>query len=121
MGLEIERVSVKIMSRRVWTVEGTGLDESQSWSFDYREDAEWFREVAREYWNARCPKCGMKNILGLDVSGEHSYGWTVLVFCGYHTCSFAKRVVSFGETNHSAANPAAGRSSNRFEQLAKRK
>lgn len=119
MGLEVERVSVKIMSRRVWTVEGTGLDESQSWSFDHREDAEWFRDVVREYWNARCLKCGMKNMLGLDLSGEHSYGWTVLVFCGYHTCSFAKRVVSFGEPHRAAGNPGVGRSSNWFEKVSK--
>lgn len=120
MGLEAENVRVSIMSRRVWTVEGKGLDESQSWSFDHREDAEWFRDVAREYWNARCPKCGM-NMLGLGVSGEHLYGWTVLVSCGYHTCSFAKRIVSFGDPIRAAGNLSATRSSNRFERVLKRK
>ena len=121
MGLEVESVSVKIMSRRVWTVEGKGLDESQSWSFDHREDAVWFRDVAREYWNAQCPKCGMENMLGLDVSGEHLYGWTVLVSCGYHTCSFAKRIVSFGDPARAVGNPSGGRSTNGFDQVSKRR
>lgn len=90
-------VRVAFTSRRVWTVEGKCLDEPMSQSFDREEDAEWFRDVAQQYWNARCPKCGVKNILGLDLSEFPRLGWTVLVVCGFHTCSFAKKLVSFGE------------------------
>ena len=90
-------VSVEIKSRPIWTVEAKCLDELGSWSFNDKEDAEWFREIVQEYWNARCPKCGVKNILGLDVNGDRSSGWVVLVSCGFHTCSFAKRIVSWGE------------------------
>ena len=90
-------VSVEIKSRSILVVEAKCLDESGSWSFDDKEDAEWFREIVQEYWNARCPKCGVKNILGLDVHGDQPSGWEVLVSCGYHTCSFAKRIVSWDD------------------------
>lgn len=64
-------VRVAITSRRVGTVEGMCSDESMSWSFDHEEDAEWFRDVAQCYWNARCPKCTVKNMLWLDLRGDH--------------------------------------------------
>ena len=35
-------VSVEIKSRSIWIVEGKCLDELGSWSFDDKEDAEWF-------------------------------------------------------------------------------
>ena len=90
------RVSVEIKTQPVWIVEAKCLDETQSWRFDEREDAERFSEVAQKYWNARCPKCGCKNMVNLNLSDQDP-GFTAIASCGYHACSYAERIVSWDD------------------------
>ena len=40
---------------------------------------------------ARCPTCGVKDVLNLQVSVDILQ--EVIVFCGYDDCDFAKRIV----------------------------
>ncbi|MCY3786095.1 MAG: hypothetical protein OXG47_05130 [bacterium] len=88
---------VEIQRRAVWSVEAKCLDESAVWRFDDRDDAEWFGAVVEKNWCARCPRCGYKNALDLQLERSAGVGWVALAVCGYDTCSFAARFVSWGE------------------------
>jgi Zn ribbon nucleic-acid-binding protein len=62
-----------------------------SWTFDDKEVAEWFRDIAQEYYMARCPTCLTKDVLNLQVTVDVLP--EVMVSCGYYDCEFAKRIV----------------------------
>ena len=62
-----------------------------SWTFGDKEVAEWFRDIAQEYYMARCPTCLTKDVLNLQVNvGVLT---EAMVSCGCRDCEFAKRVV----------------------------
>ena len=88
---------VGIQQQSVWIVEATCAGESAAWRFDDRDDAEWFSAVAQQYWCARCPRCGLKDIVNLRVDENPPLGWEALAACGNQTCSFAERIVSWGD------------------------
>ena len=82
----------QIREKSVWVVQAECSGETQSWTFDDKEVAEWFCDVAAEYYMARCPNCEIKDILGMDVT-EDIPSAVVIVSCGFHDCDFAKRIV----------------------------
>ena len=96
-GAGMASTHVGIQRRAVWSVEAKCVDESAVWRFDDRDDAEWFGAVVEKNWRARCPRCGYKNALNLQLERSAGYGWEALAVCGYDTCSFAARFVSWGE------------------------
>ena len=80
-----------ISEKSVWVVEAECSGDKASWTFDDKEVAEWFRDIAQAFYMARCPTCGVKDILNLQVS--EGILEEVMVSCGYHDCDFAKRIV----------------------------
>ena len=85
------RTKTSISEKSVWVVEAECSGDKASWTFDDKDVAEWLREVAQEFYMARCPTCGVKDVLNLQVSMEIFE--EVMVSCGYHDCDFAKRIV----------------------------
>ena len=75
-----------------------------------------FQET-QKYWCARCPKCGLKDMVGVSLCESHPLGWEAIASCGNQTCSFAERIVSWGDPMKSsegcrravAGGPAGGR------------
>lgn len=80
-----------ILKKSVWVVEAECSGDKASWTFDDREVAEWFRDIAQESYMARCPTCGIKDILNLQVSVGILE--EVIVSYSYYDCNFAKRIV----------------------------
>ena len=78
----------------IWTVEAKCLDDHACWQFKDEESARWFRDVAQEWYCARCPTCGMKDIVNVTLDAS-DHGMEVIVSCGWHDCSFAQRIVSY--------------------------
>ena len=85
------RTTTNLLEKSVWVVEAECLDERASWTFKDKEVAEWFCDIAQTHYMARCPSCGVKDVLNLQVSVGILE--EVLVSCGYHDCDFAKRIV----------------------------
>ena len=82
-----------VREKTIWIVDADRSDKSEcaSWRFDDKEVAEWFQEIVSEYYLARCPTCGMKDMLGVEVGAEEFA--VAFVSCGFFDCDFAKRVV----------------------------
>lgn len=89
---------VGIQQQSVWMMEATCcVGEAAAWRFDDRDDVGWFSVVAQQYWRARCPRCGLKDIVSLRVDESPPLEWEALAACGNQTCSFAERIVSWGD------------------------
>ena len=85
------QTKTNVSEKSVWVVEAECSGDKASWTFDDKDVAEWFRETAQTFYMARCPTCGAKDVLNLQVSmGVFE---EVLVSCGYHDCDFVKRIV----------------------------
>ena len=80
-----------ISERSIWVVEAACSGDKQSWAFANKEVAEWFRDTAQDYYMARCPTCGLKDVLNVQVSG--GILTEAMVSCGNYDCDFAKRIV----------------------------
>ena len=80
-----------MLERSIWVVEAECSGDKESWAFADKEVAEWFRDTAQTYFMARCPTCGVKDVLNVHLSG--GILTEVIVSCGYHDCDFAKRIV----------------------------
>lgn len=80
-----------VSKKSVWVVNAECSATKASWTFDDKEVAQWFRDIAEKFYMARCPSCGVKDVLNLQVSvgGLEE----VIVSCGYDVCDFAKRMV----------------------------
>ncbi|MCY4460623.1 MAG: hypothetical protein OXC26_09570 [Albidovulum sp.] len=77
--------------KSVWVVAAECSGDKTSWTFDDKEVAEWFHDTAQAFYMARCPTCGKKDILNLEVSVDIVA--EVIVSCGWNDCDFAKRIV----------------------------
>lgn len=85
------QIKTDISKKSVWVVEAECSGDKASWTFDDKDVAEWFRDIAQDSYRARCPTCGAKDILNLQVSVGILE--EVIVSCGYYDCEFAKRIV----------------------------
>lgn len=85
------QTKTSISEKSIWVVEAECSTEKASWAFEDKEVAEWFRDTAQAHYMARCPSCGLKDVLNLQVSMDNS--GEVIVSCGYYDCDFAKRIV----------------------------
>ena len=83
---------VEVKKTLGWLVEARCLDESDQWKFEDEAQALWFRDVAKEWFRARCPKCGYKDIVQLTLDSSESW-CEVIATCGYFDCEFSKRIV----------------------------
>ena len=85
------QTKTSISEKSVWVVEAECSGDKASWTFDDKELAEWFRDTAQAFYMARCPTCGVKDVLNLEVSVDIVA--KIIVSCGWHDCDFAKRIV----------------------------
>lgn len=86
--------SVALREKTIWVVEVDCSGETKSWRFDDEDVAEWFRDVVRDYYLSRCPACGIKDMLDMEVGVRDFTGAAmVIVWCSFHDCDFAKRIV----------------------------
>ena len=83
---------VTIRNEPIWIVDAKCSDESSSWKFENKEDAQRFAKIAEEWWSARCPECGAKDSTNLDFHEFGEAGGTVLVWCAWYECSFSKKM-----------------------------
>lgn len=90
--------SVALRQQTIWVVEAGCAGERQSWRIDDKDVAEWVLDVARQYYLARCPTCGINGMLEMEVGvrGNPAGDAVVFVWCGFHDCEFAKRIVRTG-------------------------
>ncbi len=87
------QTKTSMSEKSVWVVEAQCSGDKASWAFKDKEVAEWFRDIAQAHYLARCPSCGVKDILNLRVSEDMFEQVQVIVSCGYDDCDFAKRIV----------------------------
>lgn len=87
----MSQTKTSMSEKSVWVVEAECSGEKASWTFEDKEVAEWFRDTAQAHYMARCPSCGVKDVLNLQVSVDVLD--EVIVSCGYDACDFAKRIV----------------------------
>lgn len=85
------QTKTSMSEKTVWVVEAECSGEKASWTFEDKEVAEWFRDTAQTFYMARCPTCGVKDVLNLQVRVDILE--EVVVSCGYDDCDFAKRIV----------------------------
>ena len=85
------QTKTSISEKSMWVVEAECSGDKASWMFDDKDVAGWFRDTAQTFYMARCPTCGVKDVLNLQVSVEVLE--EVIVSCGYYDCDFAKRIV----------------------------
>jgi Zn ribbon nucleic-acid-binding protein len=85
------QTKTSISEKPVWIVEAECSGDKASWTFEDKDVAEWFRDTAQAHYMARCPSCGVKDVLNLQVSVDILE--EVIVSCGYSDCNFAKRIV----------------------------
>ena len=90
--------NVALREQTIWSVEADRSGERQSWRFDDKGVAEWVRDIARQYYLARCPTCGINDMLEMEVGVRDDPAGSAVVFvwCGFHDCEFAKRIVRTG-------------------------
>ena len=70
----MSQTTVEVRASR-WLVVATSVgDVPEEWEFNDEKQAQWFAELVRRSWNARCPKCGYKEGVGLELwrSGDES-------------------------------------------------
>ena len=89
---------VALREQTIWVVEADCSGERQAWRFDDKAVAEWVRDIARQYYLARCPTCGINDMLEMQVGVRDNPAGDAVVFvwCGFHDCEFAKRIVRTG-------------------------
>ena len=92
---------VALREQTIWVVEADRSGERQSWQFDDKGVAEWVRDIARQYYLARCPTCGINDMLEMEVGVRNDPAGSAVVFvwCGFHDCEFAKRIVRIGQVS----------------------
>ena len=84
--------TVNIRREHVWIVEAKCSDYHARWQFGDEESAQWFHNVANDWYCARCPTCGVKDIVNVALDTSDSV-MEVIVSCGWHDCDFAKKIV----------------------------
>ena len=85
------QTKTSMSEKLMWFVEAECSGEKASWTFEDEEVAEWFRDTAQAHYMGRCPSCGVKDVLNLQVSVGILE--EVIVSCGWADCDFAKRIV----------------------------
>ena len=93
----MSQTSVEVTASR-WIVEASCPGESpEQWEFGDALQAQWFAALARELWNSRCPKCGNKDVVGLQLWRNNNAELVAIASCGawdddrLDLCSFREK------------------------------
>ena len=85
--------NVTINKKFVWVVSAGYSDEKFSWTCSSEDEALRTKQIVENWRNARCPKCGMKKSINLDLSNWGVYTGFAQVWCAYvDECGFSQKI-----------------------------